>query len=90
MPKFLPEVKLPTFPFFGMGLTLYFASQGAGKMIGPVVAGTVRLVAVIVGGLWITSLPGTADQLFWLVAVSMVIYGLSMIASMKLTPWGSS
>ena len=78
------------FPFFGMGLTLYFASQGAGKMIGPVVAGTIRLIAVIIGGLWITSLPATADQLFWLVAASMVIYGLSMIASMKLTPWGSS
>ena len=78
------------FPFFGMGLTLYFASQGAGKMVGPVVAGTVRLIVVILGGLWITSLPGTADQLFWLVAVSMVIYGLSMIASVKLTPWGNN
>ena len=76
------------FPFFGIGLTLYFASQGAGKMIGPVVAGTVRLLAVIFGGLWLTSLPGTADQLFWLVAVSMVIYGLSTIASVKLTRWG--
>ena len=76
------------FPFFGMGLTLYFASQGAGKMIGPVAAGTVRLIVVILGGVWITSLPGTADQLFWLVAVSMVIYGISMLASVKLTPWG--
>ncbi len=78
------------FPFFGMGLTLYFASQGAGKMIGPVVAGTVRLIVVIFGGLWILALPGTADQLFWLVAVSMVIYGLSMLASVKLTPWGNN
>ena len=76
------------FPFFGMGLTLYFASQGAGKMIGPVAAGTIRLIVVILGGIWITSLPGTADQLFWLVAVSMVIYGISMLASVKLTPWG--
>ena len=29
----------PAFPFFGLGLTLYFASQGSGKVLGPVLAG---------------------------------------------------
>ena len=76
------------FPFFGMGLTLYFASQGAGRMLGPVAAGTVRLLAVIFGGLWITSLPGTANQLFGLVSASMVIYGLSTMMAVKFTRWG--
>jgi putative MATE family efflux protein len=36
----------PAFAFFGLGLTLYFASQGAGQVIGPVLAGTARLVLV--------------------------------------------
>ncbi len=33
----------PAFVFVGLGLVLYFASQGAGKVLGPVLAATVRL-----------------------------------------------
>ena len=35
----------PFYCLFGLGLTLYFASQGAGRMTVPVVAGVVRMVA---------------------------------------------
>ena len=38
----------PAFAFFGMGACLYFSSQGAAKVGGPVLAGTARLL--IVGG----------------------------------------
>lgn len=76
------------FPFFGMGLTLYFASQGSGKMIGPVLAGTARLLVVVVFGFWIISHTGTSNQLFGLVAASMVVYGLSSFVAVKLTRWG--
>lgn len=78
----------PSFAFFGLGLTLYFASQGSGKMIGPVLAGTVRLVLVFAAGTWLVSLPGTSAHLFGLVAVSMVVYGLSVAAAVRLTRWG--
>ena len=30
----------PAFPLFGLGLTLYFASQGSGRVLGPVLART--------------------------------------------------
>ena len=40
----------PGFAFFGLGVTLYFASQGSGHMLGPVLAGTVRLVLVAGAG----------------------------------------
>src|SRR5690606_6207054 len=66
----------PAFPFFGLGLALYFASQGSGKMLGPVLAGTVRLALVIGVGVWLVSMPGTSAQFFALVAGSMVVYGL--------------
>ncbi len=33
----------PAFAFVGMGMALYFASQGSGKVLGPVLAATVRL-----------------------------------------------
>src|SRR5262245_45259900 len=36
----------PAFAFFGVGLCLYFASQGAGRILGPVLAATVRLALV--------------------------------------------
>jgi len=75
------------FPFFGIGLTLYFASQGAGKMIGPVLAGTVRLVLVVGGCYWLASVSGTSEQLFGLVALSMIVYGLTTFAAVKFTRW---
>jgi hypothetical protein len=34
----------PTYGFFGLGLALYFASQGAGHLLWPLLAGTSRLV----------------------------------------------
>lgn len=75
------------FPFFGIGLTLYFASQGAGKMIGPVLAGTVRLVLVVAGCYWLASVSGTSEHLFGLVALSMIVYGLTTFAAVKMTRW---
>ncbi len=78
----------PAFPFFGLGLTLYFASQGAGQVIGPVLAGTVRLVLVAGAGYWLSLHQGTAGHFYTLVAWAMVLYGLVTVAAVKLTPWG--
>jgi putative MATE family efflux protein len=78
----------PAFPFFGLGLTLYFASQGAGQVIGPVLAGTVRLVLVAGVGYWLTQHQGTAEHFYVLVAVAMVLYGVVTAAAVKVTPWG--
>ena len=33
----------PAYGFFGLGLSLYFASQGAGRLLWPLLAGLVRL-----------------------------------------------
>jgi putative MATE family efflux protein len=78
----------PAFPFFGLGLTLYFASQGAGQVIGPVLAGTVRLVMVAGVGYWLTQHQGTAEHFYGLVAVAMVLYGVVTAVAVKVTPWG--
>lgn len=42
----------PAYVLFGMGLSLYFSSLGAGKAAGPVLAGTLRMVVVAVSGAW--------------------------------------
>jgi putative MATE family efflux protein len=51
----------PAFGFFGMGTCLYFASQGAAKVAGPVLASTVRLLMVGIGGWWLVSIDAPVD-----------------------------
>ncbi len=77
----------PAFPMFGLGLTLYFASQGSGKVLGPVVAGTLRLLLVAGVGSWLAARGAGASAYFWLVAAAMVLYGVSTVVLVKLTPW---
>jgi putative MATE family efflux protein len=78
----------PAFGFFGMGVCLYFASQGAAKVGGPVLAGTARLLLVGIGGWWLASIDAPAWTLFALVGGAMIVFGLSTAASIRLTPWG--
>jgi Na+-driven multidrug efflux pump len=77
----------PAFGFFGLGVCLYFSSQGAAKVWGPVLAGTGRLLIVGIGGLWLASIGAPAWTLFALVGAAMVVFGLSTAASVWLTRW---
>ena len=77
----------PAFGFFGMGTCLYFSSQGAAKMVGPVLAGTLRLILVGLGGWWLASVGAPAWTLFALVGIAMTVFGLAIAASVRLTRW---
>jgi putative MATE family efflux protein len=77
----------PAFGFFGFGLTLYFASQGAGKVLGPVLAATLRLGLVALAGAWLASRGAPAAHYFALVGVAMLVYGLATMAAVHFTPW---
>jgi putative MATE family efflux protein len=79
----------PCFAFFGVGLTLYFASQGSGKVLGPVLASSLRLVIVGGVGAWLLANHAPAWHYFVLVGATMVIYGLSTSAAIWFTPWGT-
>ncbi len=78
----------PCFAFFGVGLTLYFASQGSGKVLGPVLASTLRLIIVGGVGAWLLAHGAPAWHYFVLVGAAMVAYGLSTAAAIWFTPWG--
>ena len=78
----------PVFAFFGMGACLYFSSQGAAKVGGPVMAGTARLLLVGGGGWLLASMGAPAWTLFALVGAAMVVYGLGTALSIGLTRWG--
>jgi hypothetical protein len=58
-------------------------------MLGPVLAGTVRLVLVAGAGAWLVASDAPAWQLFALVSAGMVVYGLATVASIRFTPWRS-
>jgi Na+-driven multidrug efflux pump len=78
----------PAFAFFGIGTCLYFSSQGAAKVGGPVLASTLRLLMVAIGGWWLASIEAPAWTLFVLVGGAMVVFGLATVASIGLTRWG--
>ncbi|MBN9265197.1 MAG: MATE family efflux transporter, partial [Hyphomicrobium sp.] len=78
----------PFYGLFGLGLCLYFASQGSGKILGPVLAGTARLLVVLIGGIWLVSVNAPAWQLFALVGVAMAVYGAATAFSVWIVDWG--
>jgi putative MATE family efflux protein len=78
----------PTFVFFGVGACLYFASQGAAKVGGPVLAYSARLLMVAIGGWWLASIEAPVWTLFALVGAAMIVLGLGTSASIYLTRWG--
>jgi putative MATE family efflux protein len=78
----------PTFVFFGIGACLYFASQGAAKVGGPVLAYTARLLMVAIGGWWLASIEAPAWTLFALVGAAMIVLGLGTAAAVRFSHWG--
>jgi putative MATE family efflux protein len=62
----------PFYALFGAGMSIYFASQGAGKMAWPFAAGMARLAVVAAAGACWTS---SIDGLFWIVAASYLLFG---------------
>ncbi len=79
----------PAFPLFGLGLTLYFASQGAGRVLGPVIAAMLRLGLVLAVGSWLASHAAGPADYFLLVAAAMATYGLATALGVGLTRWGA-
>jgi putative MATE family efflux protein len=66
----------PFYGFFGLGLVLYFASQGAGKLLWPVLANLLRLAVAALGGWLVLRWGGTLTQVFLVQGLAMVVYGL--------------
>lgn len=78
----------PAFVFFGLGMALYFASQGAGRMTWPFVAGLFRLGLGAGAGLVALTLFGAGlEVLFGLVGLGLFCYGSIIAGSIALGSW---
>lgn len=79
----------PAFGGFGLGMAMYFAAMGAGRMAYPVAAGLARLV-IAVGGGWLLADVlgfGIAGQ-FAAVALGITAFGLIAAAAVRPGVWG--
>lgn len=78
----------PAFFFQGLGLSLYFASQGAGTVVWPVVATILRFIVAAgmaaAGVHWFHMGLGFACAC---IAAGMILYGVVTAASLRLGAW---
>jgi Na+-driven multidrug efflux pump len=76
------------YAFFGLGLALFFASQGAGRMFWPLAGSMARLVILVVGGwLCVHVFQTSAMGLFAVIALSLVVYGSTIAIAIRLGSW---
>jgi putative MATE family efflux protein len=82
------EIVGPCYGFFGAGLSLYFASQGAGRLLWPLLAGFTRLAVAAAGGWLVTTRRGAGlSGLFAAMALALVIFGGINVAAVSLGRW---
>ena len=77
----------PFYGFFGLGLALYFAAQGAGRLFWPLFSGLLRLVVALGGGWVALRLSGSLAWLFAALALSLVVYGVTLAAATASGVW---
>jgi len=78
----------PFYAFFALGLALYFASQGAGKVLWPVLGGLARMAVAVGGGFALASWTGMGlAGVFAAIAAGMLIYGVLTAAAVRVTRW---
>lgn len=77
----------PAYGFFGLGLALYFASQGAGRLGWPLASGFLRMVVALGGGWLALHLIGSLAALFLAAALGLVLYGSTLALALWRGAW---
>jgi putative MATE family efflux protein len=77
----------PAYGFFGLGLVLYLASQGAGRLAWPLFAGFLRMT-IAVGGGWAAWF-ATHDlrAVFAVLSLALVVYGSVLVSAIRAGVW---
>jgi putative MATE family efflux protein len=77
----------PFYGFFGLGFTLYFASQGAGRLAWPLGAAFTRLLVAVGAGWLVLHLTGSLRWFFAISALAMFLYGTIAASAIASGAW---
>jgi Na+-driven multidrug efflux pump len=66
----------PAYGLFGLGMALYFAAQGAGRLLWPLLANLARLSIAAAGGFLALRWTGNLTAVFVALAVALAAFGL--------------
>ena len=75
---------------FGHGMPLYFASQGAGRLLWPLVANVGRLVVASGGGWLVLRLGASMTHVFAVQGVALAVFGLINAAAVAGGSWSGA
>ena len=82
------EIVGPLFFFHGLGLSLYFASQGASAMFWPVLATVLRVLVAALGGYVLAfTLDFGLSGIYTAAAAAMLTYAVVIAAAIKAGAW---
>jgi hypothetical protein len=70
-----------------LGLSLYFASQGAGRLGWPLLAGLIRLVIAVGGGSAVLLATGSIAWVFASLGIALVVYGALLVSAVASGVW---
>lgn len=77
----------PVYGFFGLGLSLYFASQGAGRLLWPLAANLLRFTVAALGGWLVLRATGNLTYVFLTQAAALAVYGVANAAVVAGGAW---
>jgi putative MATE family efflux protein len=77
----------PFFGLYGLGMALYFASQGAGRLLWPLLANLTRLVIAAAGGWLALRAGGDLTHVFLALSVALTAFGLINAAAVAAGAW---
>ncbi|MGH6673087.1 MAG: MATE family efflux transporter [Xanthobacteraceae bacterium] len=77
----------PVYGLFGLGMALYFASQGAGRLLWPLLANFTRLLIAAGGGFLALRWSGNLNAVFIALAVALAAFGLINAAAVAAGVW---
>ena len=77
----------PAYGFFGLGLSLYFASQGAGRLKWPLLGGCLRMLVAVGGGWAVLMATGSLAWTFAVLGLALVLYGMTVVTAVASGVW---
>jgi len=77
----------PFYGFFGLGMALYFASQGAGTLLWPLIGGVARMVIAVGGGYLLLRWTGNLTMVYAALAAGLATMGVTIALAVWNGAW---